>query len=116
MSGGFVDWTLLALPTNPICVNICVAYRTAAERSSPRLRWPNGLSGATAKPDQDMRTVTVTVNGTSRLGLNFGADGRLFPVVESIEPDSLIATQCPTVEPGMVRPAPTTLASQQRTV
>lgn len=86
-------------------LGICDVYRTAAERSSPRLRWPDGLSGVTAKPDQDMKTVTVTVNGTARLGLNFGTDGRLFPVVESIEPNSLIANQCPNVQPGMVGPS-----------
>lgn len=74
-----------------------------AERSSPRLRWPNGLSGVTAKPSEDMRTITVTVNGDSRLGLNFGPNGKLFPLVESIEPNSLIAKQCPNVQPGMVR-------------
>ena len=45
----------------------------------------------------------MTVNGDSRLGLNFGSNGKLFPVVESIEPNSLIAKQCPSVQPGMVR-------------
>ena len=70
------------------------------------------MSGLTANPDEEMRTVTVTVNGTTRLGLNFGDGGRLFPVVESIEPNSLIANQCPNVEPGMVRVAPTALVYQ----
>ena len=74
-----------------------------AERSSPRLQWPNGLSGVTSKPGQDDGSITVTVNGDTQLGLNFGTGGKTFPVVESIEPNSLIAIQCPNVERGMVR-------------
>ena len=73
---------------------------TKAQRSSPRLRWPDGLHGVTAKAEQDL--VTVTVNGDSRIGLNFGAEGKTFPVVESIEPNSLMAVQCPEVVHGMV--------------
>lgn len=58
------------------------------------------MHGVTAKAEQDL--VTVTVNGDSRIGLNFGAEGKTFPVVESIEPNSLMAVQCPEVVHGMV--------------
>lgn len=98
------DCTLqFGVSTTAIDALTCASYRIVAERSSPRLRWPNGLSGVTSKPDQVLRTVTVTVNGNAKLGLNFGTDGRTFPVVESIEPNSLMAMQCPNVERGMVR-------------
>lgn len=74
-----------------------------SERSSPRLRWPDGLAGVTSKTNEKRSDLlTVTANGDARLGLNFGKEGRTFPVVESIEPGSLVATQCPDVQQGMI--------------
>jgi len=74
-----------------------------SQRSSPRLRWPDGLAGVTSKANEKRSDLlTVTANGEARLGLNFGKEGRMFPVVESIEPGSLMAIQCPDVQQGMI--------------
>ena len=94
------DCTQQILPVNDyVDVLVRASHWIVVERCSPRLV-AEQTGGVTAKPDQVTGTVTVTVNGGGSGSTS--AEGRTFPVIESIEPNSLVATQCPNVEPGMV--------------